>query len=86
VHRSPNGACLRQSDYHHGQLTASIAHEIKQLLAALITNAQAILRWLRPEPPDLDETRQAIGNIIKDGTRASDVLERVRTLVKKTPQ
>ena len=50
-----------------GQLTASIAHEVNQPIAATVTNAQAALRWLRAEPPNLDELEQALGRIVRDG-------------------
>jgi len=68
-----------------GEMSASIAHEVNQTLAAVITNANACLRWLARQSPDLDEARQAIGRIIKDGNRASEVIGRVRALVKKSP-
>ena len=66
-----------------GQLTASIAHEVNQPVAAVVTNADAALRWLGAQPPDLEEARQALGSIIKDGNRASDVIRRIRTLINK---
>jgi PAS domain S-box-containing protein len=68
-----------------GQLSASIAHEINQPIAAVIANANAGLRWLGARPPNLDEARQALGRIVRDGTRAGEVIERIRSLVKKTP-
>jgi C4-dicarboxylate-specific signal transduction histidine kinase len=68
-----------------GQLTGSIAHEVKQPLAATVTNAQAALRWLDRRPPDLEEVRQALARIINDGNRAGDVTDRIRDLVKKAP-
>ena len=68
-----------------GQLTASIAHEVNQPIAAAVTNAQAALRWLGARPPDLEEVRQALGRIVKDGNRAGDVIGRIRDLVKKAP-
>jgi PAS domain S-box-containing protein len=68
-----------------GQLTASIAHEVNQPIAAAVTNAQAALRWLAARPPDLDEARQALGNIVKDANRAGDVIGRIRDIVKKAP-
>ena len=68
-----------------GQLTASIAHEVKQPIAAAVINAQAALRWLGARPPDLEEARQALGSIVKDANRASDVVGRVRDIVKKAP-
>jgi C4-dicarboxylate-specific signal transduction histidine kinase len=66
-----------------GQLVASIAHEISQPVAAAVTNAHAALRWLGAQPPDLEETRQALADVIKDGTRAGDVIGRIRALIKK---
>ena len=69
-----------------GQLTTSIAHEVKQPIAAAVTNAQAALRWLGARPPDLAEVRQAVGRIVEDGKRAGDVIDRIRALTKKAPQ
>jgi C4-dicarboxylate-specific signal transduction histidine kinase len=68
-----------------GELTASIAHEVNQPLAAIVTNANACLRWLGGATPNMFEARNAVERIIKDGYRASDVISRVRALVKKTP-
>jgi PAS domain S-box-containing protein len=68
-----------------GQLTASIAHEVKQPIAATVSNAQAGLRWLTREPPDLGEVRQALAHIVQDGKRAGDVVGRIRDLIKKRP-
>jgi len=68
-----------------GALTAAIAHEINQPIAATVTNAGASLRWLAAQPPNLREVRQALGRIIKDGSRAGEVINRVRALVKKVP-
>ena len=68
-----------------GQLTASIAHEVNQPIAATVTNAQAALRWLDAQPPNLEEARQAIARIGNDGIRAGDVVDRLRALVKKVP-
>jgi PAS domain S-box-containing protein len=68
-----------------GQLSASIAHEVNQPIAAAVTNAYAALRWLDARPPDLGEVRQAIGRIVNDGNRAGDVLGRIRDLIKKAP-
>jgi PAS domain S-box-containing protein len=68
-----------------GQLTASIAHEVRQPLAGVITNAGAGLRWLAGQSPDVEEARQAFGRIIKDGNRADQVIDRIRALVKKAP-
>jgi C4-dicarboxylate-specific signal transduction histidine kinase len=68
-----------------GQLTASIAHEVNQPLAAAVTNAQAALRWLDGRPPDLREARQALARIVRDGNRAGEVIGRIRALIKKAP-
>jgi PAS domain S-box-containing protein len=68
-----------------GQLTASIAHEVNQPIAAAVTNAEAALRWLSARPPDLEEVRQALGRIVRDGNRAGDVIGRIRELIKKAP-
>jgi PAS domain S-box-containing protein len=68
-----------------GQLAASIAHEVNQPIAAVVTNAQAALRWLNIEPPDLEEVRQALDRIVKAGRRAGDVISRMRALVRKAP-
>jgi PAS domain S-box-containing protein len=66
-----------------GELTASIAHEISQPLAAVVTNADASLRWLSGDSPDLDEAREAIRRITRDGRRAGSVISRMRSLFKK---
>jgi C4-dicarboxylate-specific signal transduction histidine kinase len=68
-----------------GQLTASIAHEVNQPIAAAIINAQAVLRWLRTDPPDLDEAREALGCVIDSCGRAADVIGRIRAFIAKTP-
>ena len=67
-----------------GEMTASIAHEINQPLAALVANAEACLRWLDRGTPDLDGARRSVEWIIDDGNRASEVIKRVRALAKKT--
>ncbi len=67
-----------------GELAASIAHEVNQPLAAVVTNAAACLRWLDRAPPDLNEARGAVEAIIKDGSRAGEIIQRVRALVNKT--
>ena len=68
-----------------GQLTASIAHEVNQPIGAVVTNAQAALRWLNMQPPDPEEVRQALDRIVKAGRRAGDVISRMRALVRKAP-
>src|SRR4029077_4988436 len=67
-----------------GQLTASIAHEINQPLAAIITNADACLLWLEADQPDLEEARQAATRIVRNGHRASDIIKSVRALTRKS--
>jgi C4-dicarboxylate-specific signal transduction histidine kinase len=66
-----------------GELTASIAHEVNQPLAAVVTNGNACLRWLAADPPNFDEAHEALRRIIRDGTRAGEVIARIRALVKK---
>jgi PAS domain S-box-containing protein len=68
-----------------GQLAASIAHEVMQPVAAAVTNANAALRWLGRHPPDLEEVRQAVDRIVRNGKRAGDILGRIRALIKKVP-
>jgi C4-dicarboxylate-specific signal transduction histidine kinase len=68
-----------------GQLTASIAHEVKQPVAATVTNAKAALRWLDGQSPNLEEVRQALTRIAKDGDRAAEVIDRIRALIKRAP-
>ena len=68
-----------------GELMASIAHEVNQPLAAVVTNGQAGLRWLALETPRLDEVRAAVERIVRDGNRASQVIQRIRALAKRTP-
>jgi PAS domain S-box-containing protein len=68
-----------------GQFTGSIAHEVNQPIAGMITNAQAGLRWLDRQPPDLEEVRQASDRIVRDGNRAGDVIGRIRAFIKKAP-
>ena len=68
-----------------GQITASIAHEVKQPIAATVTNAQAALRWLGARTPDLEEGRQALARIVQAGMRAGEVIDRIHGLVKKAP-
>ncbi len=69
-----------------GELTASIAHEIKQPLATMVTNANAGLRWLAKEIPDLGETRDAMKNIVSAGHRAGEVIGSVQAMFKKDSQ
>jgi C4-dicarboxylate-specific signal transduction histidine kinase len=68
-----------------GQLTASIAHEVNQPIAATVTGAQAALNWLGHQPPDLAEVRLSLAQIVQDGRRAGDVIGRIRDLIRKAP-
>jgi C4-dicarboxylate-specific signal transduction histidine kinase len=66
-----------------GELTASLAHEIKQPIAAAVTDANTCLRWLGRDQPDLAEAREAASRMIKDATRAADIISRMRLLFEK---
>jgi len=68
-----------------GQLTASIAHEINQPITAAVTNAHAALRWLGARQPNLAEVRQALGRIVNEGSRAGEIIGRIRGLIRKLP-
>jgi signal transduction histidine kinase len=68
-----------------GALTASIAHEVNQPLAAIVMSGDACRRWLDRDPPNLDNARQAVDRIIDDANRASDVITRVRSLARSEP-
>jgi PAS domain S-box-containing protein len=67
-----------------GEITASIAHEVNQPLAGVTTNGNAALRWLSRDPPNIEEARACLQRIIRDGNRASEVIARMRALVKKS--
>src|SRR5271165_1436787 len=70
-----------------GELTASLAHEVNQPIAAAVTDANTCLRWLMRDQPDLAEARAAASRIVKDATRAAEIISRVRLLFRKgTPQ
>jgi PAS domain S-box-containing protein len=66
-----------------GELAAALAHEIRQPIAASITSANACLRWLARDPPDLERARAAAARIEQDGNRAADVINRLRSFYKK---
>jgi len=66
-----------------GELTASIAHEISQPLTAVVTHGQACLEWLSGSPPNLEKARLTTESIVRDGTRAGAVLDRIRALFRK---
>ena len=67
-----------------GELAASIAHEINQPLSGVVINANACLRWLAANPPNLEEARDAATRIVRDGTRAGDVVARIRALATRS--
>jgi PAS domain S-box-containing protein len=69
-----------------GELSASIAHEVNQPLAAIITNGEAALRWMARQEPDLGEAQDALKRVIQDGERASEVIRRIRALTRKNEQ
>jgi len=66
-----------------GRLAASMAHEINQPLAAIVANGNAGLRWLARTPPNFDEAREALDQIVKDGHRANDTIEGIRAIFRK---
>ena len=68
-----------------GQLTATIAHEVIQPIAATVTNAETALHLLRVGSSDLDEVQQTLAQIVEDGVRAAEVINRIRALMKKAP-
>ena len=57
-----------------GELTASLAHEVNQPIAAAITNSNSCLRWLTRDPPDVEEAREAASRAVKDATRAANII------------
>jgi PAS domain S-box-containing protein len=70
-----------------GELTASLAHEVKQPIAAAVTDANTCVRWLSRDDPDVEEAREAASRVVKDATRAAEIITRVRQLFKKgTPE
>jgi len=66
-----------------GELTASLAHEVNQPIAAAVTNANTCLRWLAGDTPNVEEARAAATRIVKDGMRAAEIISRTRLLFKK---
>src|SRR5215831_5249281 len=66
-----------------GELSASITHEINQPVASAVNNASAALRWLSQEPPDLEQAPHALNRIFANGNRVSEVIGRIRALIKK---
>jgi C4-dicarboxylate-specific signal transduction histidine kinase len=68
-----------------GELTASIAHEVKQPIAAARNNAGAALNFLEKQPPDLGQAREALGCVLSDADRAGNIIDRIRDGIKKAP-
>jgi PAS domain S-box-containing protein len=68
-----------------GELTSSIAHEVNQPLAAVVTNGDACLRWLSLDPPNLAKARESVSWIIEEGRRVGEVIKRIRAMAKNTP-
>lgn len=68
-----------------GELSASIAHEVSQPLSAVVTNGEVCLRWLAHQPPDLERAKQSVDRIVRDGSRAGEILHRVRAMAKGAP-
>ena len=66
-----------------GELAASIAHEVNQPLSGIVSNGSACLRWLAGDPPDVEEVREAVRDIVRDGKRAGEVIARIRALTKR---
>src|ERR1700688_3253251 len=93
-HRAEEALRQAKSDLAHvnrvttmGELTASLAHEVNQPIPSAVTDANTCLRWLTRDHPDVEEARAAAMRIVKDGTRAADIIKRTRLLFKKaTPQ
>jgi C4-dicarboxylate-specific signal transduction histidine kinase len=89
--RAQDALRLAQSDLAHvnrvttmGELTASLAHEVNQPIAAAVTDANTCLRWLTRDPPNLEEAREAASRTVKDATRAAEIISKIRLIFKKT--
>ena len=67
-----------------GELTTSIAHEVNQPLSGIVSNGSACLRWLAGDAPNVEEAREAVRDIVRDGKRAGEVIARIRALTRKT--
>ena len=88
--RAESALQLAQTEFAHatrvmtmGELTASIAHEVNQPLGAISASAGACERWLATDPPQIDKARRALERIVKDGRRASEVIQRIRAFMKR---
>ena len=88
--QSQNALLAAQAELAHaarvatlGELTASIAHEVNQPLAAIVTSGEAGLRWLRRDVPNLEEVAAAISRVVSEGRRASEIVTRIRAFLKK---
>jgi PAS domain S-box-containing protein len=68
-----------------GELTAAIAHEVSQPLTGLVSSGNACLRWLAGDPPNLEAARRAVERMVNDGSRAGEVISRIRAMVRKSP-
>jgi C4-dicarboxylate-specific signal transduction histidine kinase len=68
-----------------GELATSLSHELKQPIAATMTEAQTCIRWLKRDRPDVHEALEATMRIVKGGTRATEIIDRLRSLYKKSP-
>lgn len=68
-----------------GELTAAIVHEVNQPVAGVVANAEAAMRWLEAQPPELSEAKQALEGIVEDGKRTSEIVNRIRALARKEP-
>lgn len=68
-----------------GELTAAIVHEVNQPVAGVVANAEAAMRWLEAQPPDMAEVKQALEGIVEDGKRTSEIVNRIRALARKAP-
>jgi PAS domain S-box-containing protein len=68
-----------------GELAASVSHELKQPIAAAMTNAKTCMRWLKRDQPAVDEAIEATSRIVKDGNRATEIIDRLRSLYKRSP-
>jgi C4-dicarboxylate-specific signal transduction histidine kinase len=92
--RAQEALRVAQSDLAHvnrvttmGELTASLAHEVNQPIAAAVTDANTCLRWLTRDQPDVEEAREAASRVVKDATRAAEIISRVRlAFTKNSPQ